>query len=181
MLGPTTLLNLGCGDYSAPGWLNLDVRQVEGVDLRCDVRKGIPLCDGCIDYTVGMHVLQDVPWKQIPAVLSELRRVLKRGGVLRLGLPDLDRAIDAYLRGDARYFYVPDSDARSIGGKLITQIIWYGSNRTPFTYDFACELLHNAEFVEVRRCAFRQTATGNPDIIALDNRERETFFVEAVK
>ena len=59
-------------------------------------------------------------------VLTELRRVLKPGGVLRLCLPDLIKGVEAYERGDRDYFLIPDEDARSLGAKLVTQLIWYG-------------------------------------------------------
>ena len=174
-------LNLGCGPRPAPGWINTDVEAFDGVQLCGDVRDGLALADRSIDYAVAIHVLQDLPWADIPKALAELRRVLKPRAVLRLGLPDLDRAIAAYQRGDAAYFHVPDQDARSLGGKLITQLIWYGSVRTPFTYDYAEELLSAAGFREIRRCAFRRTASAHPEIAALDNRERESLFVEATR
>jgi SAM-dependent methyltransferase len=176
-----TRLNVGCGLNPAAGWLNLDWRAQEGVDLCCDLRGPVPLADRCIDYAVAIHVLQDLAWADIPLALAELRRVLRPGGVLRLGLPDLDRAIEAYRRGDAAYFYVPDADARSLGAKLVTQIVWYGSVRTPFTFDFAHELLTNAGFSRIARSAFRRTDSEHAQIVELDNRERETLFVEAVK
>lgn len=153
-----------------------------GIAIIRDVRHGLPLRDDDLDYIVSMHGLQDVPYLDVVPTLRELRRVLKSGAVLRLGLPDLDRAIRAYLARDSRYFYVPDDEVRSIGGKLIVQAIWYGSVRTPFTYDFAEELLIRAGFSTVHRCAFRETRSRfAPDIVALDNRERESLFVEAVK
>ncbi|HWI14123.1 MAG TPA: hypothetical protein VNT02_07695, partial [Burkholderiales bacterium] len=101
--------------------------------------------------------------------------------VLRLAVPDLERAIDAYNRRDATYFYVPDADARTLGAKLVTQAIWYGSVRTPFTYDYAAEVLVAAGFRSVARCAYRETHSAHSDITALDNRERETLFVEATR
>jgi hypothetical protein len=61
----------------------------------------------------------------------------------------------------------------------VTQIIWYGSVRTPFTTDFAAELLQRAGFVSITRCAFGQTVSGDPELHRLDNRERESFFIEA--
>jgi SAM-dependent methyltransferase len=176
---PPTRLNWGCGPQPAPGWINADIRAYDGVDLCGDIRDGLALADHAIDYAVAIHVLQDLAWPDIPGALRELRRVLKPGAVLRLALPDLDRAIDAYRRGDAAYFYVPDADAQAIGAKLVTQIIWYGSVRTPFTFDFAAELLGQAGFGDVTRCAFRQTASPFPDIVSLDNRERESLFIEA--
>jgi SAM-dependent methyltransferase len=172
-------LNLGCGPQPPAGWVNTDAKPAEGVQLVGDIRDGLALDDHSIDYAVAIHFLQDLPWPDIPKALTEIRRVLKPGAVLRLALPDLDRAIDAYRRGDAGYFYVPDEHARSIGAKLVTQIIWYGSVLTPFNFDFAQEVLAQAGFHDIRRCAFGQTASGLAEIVMLDNRERESLFVEA--
>jgi SAM-dependent methyltransferase len=174
-------LNLGCGPNPAAGWINLDLRREQGVQLCCDLRRGLALATECADYAVGMHVLQDLPWPEIPPAVSEMYRVLKPRGVLRLGLPDLDRAIDAYRRKDAGYFYVSDAHMLSLGGKLVTQIVWYGSVRTPFTFDFARELLIKAGLASVVSCAFQRTESAHPQIVELDNRPRETLFVEATK
>ena len=146
-----------------------------------DIRSGLALDSDCMDYIVAIHVLQDLPYMDIPIALRELRRVLVPGGMLRLGLPDLDKAIQAYLARDHAYFYVPDCDARQIGTKLVTQITWYGSVRTPFTFECIEEWLIRERFREVRRCDFGQTGGSYPDIVALDNRPRESFFVEARK
>jgi hypothetical protein len=174
-------LHFGCGPCGTPGWINTDRIAAPGVDVCCDLRAGLPIAEGSLDYAVGIHVLQDMAWTEIPAVARELHRVLKPCAVLRLALPDLERSIDAYNRRDPAYFYVPDTDATSLGAKLVTQIIWYGSVRTPFTYDYAAEVLHGAGFRAVTRCAYRETHTGYADITSLDNRERESFFVEATK
>jgi hypothetical protein len=107
--------------------------------------------------------------------------VLRDGGVLRLGLPDLDRGFRAYVEGDRDYFLVPDADARSLGGKLVTQLLWYGHTRSLFTVDFIEELLRRAGFDEVVHCGFKETKSPFPEIVELDDRERESMFVEAVK
>ncbi len=179
MKNGVALLNWGCGKQPADGWINSDIQPWPGVDLPCDIRDGLPLRTASVDYAVAIHVLQDLRWEDIPVALKELHRVLRPGGVLRLGLPDLDRALEAYRRGDSYYFYVPDQDARSIGAKLITQIIWYGSVRTPFTFDYAEELLLDAGFHGIYRCPYKQTRSGFTRIVCLDNRERESLFIEA--
>lgn len=84
-------LNWGCGPCVAPGWINSDRISCKGVDVCCDIRSGLPLAAECMDYAVAIHVLQDLSWPDIAAALRELHRVLRPGGVLRLGLPDLDR------------------------------------------------------------------------------------------
>jgi hypothetical protein len=127
-----------------------------------------------------MHVLQDLAYLEIVPALRELRRVLRTGGALRAGVPDLERAIAAFLRSDATYFHVPDDEVRAPGSKLVVQAIWYGSVRTPFTWDFAREMCAKAGFREIRRAGYRATTTPHPEIVALDNRERETLFFEAL-
>ena len=173
------ILNWGCGEQIHPGWVNSDVRARPGVDLPCNIVEGLPVEDSSFDHAVSIHGLQDLPWPDIPKALSELHRVLRPGGCLRLAVPDLDRAIEAYRSGDSAYFYVPDRDARSVGAKLVTQIIWYGTVRTPFTFDYACEVLEDAGFTSVVRCAFRETKSGYKPLADLDNRERESLFMEA--
>jgi SAM-dependent methyltransferase len=177
-VGPARL-QWGCGDNPAPGWINADRNFVDGLDLQGDIRDGLALPDHSVDYAVAIHALQDLQWHDIPIALAELKRVIKPGGVLRLGLPDMDLAIAAYQRGDADHFCVPDHDAKAIGSKLVTYLIWYGSTCTPFNLDFAHEVLERAGYRDVRRCAFRETASRHAEIVTLDNRERESLFVEA--
>jgi SAM-dependent methyltransferase len=178
--GPSIGVNLGCGPMARPGWINCDSKDLPGVDLRSDLSR-LALGANYVDYIAAIHVLQDLAYEEIVPALREIRRVLKPGGVLRLAVPDIDRAINAYVHSDAAYFYVPDEHARTIGGKLVTQIIWYGSVRTPCNFDFISESLAAAGYHDICRCAFGETCSRFPQLASLDNRERETLFVEALK
>jgi predicted SAM-dependent methyltransferase len=174
-------LNWGCGGHVAPGWINSDIKDEPGIDLVCDIREGLPLETGSIDYAVSIHALPEFPYPEIVPTLRELRRVLKPGATLRLALPDLRRGIDAYLAGDDDYFKVPPHDVQSLGGRLVVQMVWYGYSRTLFTTDFALELLGKAGFVDLSECSFGVSASGVAEIVELDNREDESLFVEGKK
>ncbi|HEV8296496.1 MAG TPA: methyltransferase domain-containing protein [Acidimicrobiales bacterium] len=174
-------LNWGCGDHPEPGWVNSDLKDAPGIEISCDIRHGLPVDDATFDYVVSIHALPMIPYPHLVPVLQELRRVLRPGGVLRLGLPDVDRAIRAYQAADRSYFLVPDDDEASLGGKLIVQLLWYGWSVTLFTEDFALDLLRRAGFRDVRACNYRCTASEHADIVALDNRERESLFVEGTR
>lgn len=174
-------LNWGCGTHPQPGWINSDLKDGPGIDLTCDIRDGLPLNDASLDYVTSIHALPMISYPDLVPVLGELRRVLCDGGVLRLALPDLDKGLRAYLDGDRSHFMVPDSDEPTLSGKLIVHLLWYGYSVTLFTKEFACGLLLRAGFRSVTVCAFRETASQFPDIVELDNREHESFFIEAVK
>ena len=174
-------LNWGCGGHTLPGWINSDQKDDPAIDLSCDIRQGLPLETGSIDYAVSIHALPEVPLDGIVPVLQELRRVIKPGGVLRLALPDLLKGVAAYQRGDRDYFLVPDEDAQRLGAKLVTQLVWYGYSRTVFVPEFIEEMLYRAGFARVVHCEYRQTSSPFPQIVDLDNREAESLFVEAYK
>jgi SAM-dependent methyltransferase len=173
-------LHLGCGPVTPPDWINVDVVDRPGVDICGDVLDGLPLDDGSVDYISSQHVLQELELYDQERALRELRRVLKPGGVLRLCLPDFELAIAAYRRGDREYFGVWSWD--TVDGDFVEWMLWLRSyTRTLFTYPLAEELARKAGFSDVRRVAFRQTSSRFPDIVELDNRENESFYLEATK
>jgi hypothetical protein len=176
-----TRLNWGCGSHVAKGWINSDIKDDAGIDLVADIRRGLPLAEDSVDYAVSVHALPELPYPALAPALAELRRALKPGGVLRLVLPDLDRAIDAYRSGEADYFTVPADEVRSPGGRFIVHALWLGYTRTLFTLDFTEELLTSAGFERVRACAYRRTGGPFGRIVELDNRPEESLYVEARK
>lgn len=174
-------LNWGCGRNAAPGWINVDRSPRDGADHVCGLTDRLPFPDESFDYTVGIHSLQEVPYPAVVPVLSELRRVLRPGGVLRLGLPDLQKLIGHWQAGRIEHLLIPDDDAMTPSGKLILHALWYGHTRMLFTPEFAGELLFKAGFSRVQHCPFGQSFSEWPEIAGLDNRETESFFVEAVR
>jgi SAM-dependent methyltransferase len=178
---PIRRLNWGCGKHPEPGWINSDRKSGVGIDISCDIRDGLPLKDCSMDCVVSIHALPEVPYCDLVTTLTELRRVLKPGGVLRLGLPNLLNAVNAYQQGDCTYFAVPDEDAMTMGAKLVTQLVWYGYSRTMFVPEFAEELLRRSGFTSVASLPMGVTASRFPEIVSLDNRPRESFFMEGVR
>jgi SAM-dependent methyltransferase len=177
-------LHWGCGDDTPSGWINSDIEEGPGIDISCDILDGLPLASESIDYIYSEHALQQLKILDVVNALRELHRVLKSDGVLRLCLPDLDKAINAYQDGRRDYFWCWDWE--TISGNLITQILDYNYTRTPFTYEFAEELLRKVGFSDVRRVAHRQTTSRYPEVVDLDgwgesSREMESFYVEAFK
>jgi len=174
-------LHWGCGPITPFGWVNSDVAAAPGVDVVADIRQGLPLPAAAFDYIVSIHALPELAYGELDPALKELHRVLRPGGVLRLGLPDLDKALHAYRTGDLDYFLIGDEVVRGLASKMIVQLTWFGRSRSLFTYTFMHELLERNHFQRARLCAYRQTCSSFPGIVELDDRPLESFFVEAEK
>jgi predicted SAM-dependent methyltransferase len=82
-----------------------------------DIRKGIPHDDKSVDYIYCSHVLEHFEKWETEKILRECRRVLKKSGMMRIVLPDLERLVSKYKVGDAekfcREFYGFDKDVKS--------------------------------------------------------------------
>jgi predicted SAM-dependent methyltransferase len=71
-------LNVGCGKIKLPGWVNIDIEP--SADLIIDIRKGLPLDDGSVNFIYSEHFLEHLTYEEGRKVLEEFQRCLKVGG-----------------------------------------------------------------------------------------------------
>lgn len=93
-------VNLGCGNRFNRGkvWVNIDFTSSDPFVKAHNLREGVPLPDGSADLVYCSHLLEHFSKSEAPAFLSECRRVLRKGGVLRVVVPDLEGIATAYLK-----------------------------------------------------------------------------------
>lgn len=89
-------LHLGCGQSPIPGWLNVDVQALPGVDRVLDVRRGLPFSNVASIY--AEHFLEHLDVADGLACLAECRRVLAPDGILRISTPNLDWVLATHYR-----------------------------------------------------------------------------------
>lgn len=91
------LLNLGCGKRFHPYWTNIDfVSTGDGV-IAHNLLKGIPFPDNEFDAVYHSHVLEHFSREDGKTFMKECWRVLKKGGVVRVAIPDLEGIIRNYV------------------------------------------------------------------------------------
>ena len=98
----TDLIGVRCGeDLTEPG----KVYQVDGRSLftQLDIGKPLPFEDASVDWVYAEHLIEHVPLLTAISWLTEVRRVLAPGGVLRITTPDLRKYVEGYL-GDSGFF-----------------------------------------------------------------------------
>jgi predicted SAM-dependent methyltransferase len=83
-------LNLGCGNFPAAGWVNVDSFSDSGADVIASL-DSLPFTDGSAEMVYAGHVLEHVAPKDLSVVLREIRRVLTVDGQFCAVGPDLDR------------------------------------------------------------------------------------------
>src|SRR4030042_962249 len=91
------LVHIGCGEKNAPGFINVDARPLARMHVVTDDITSLADFDsGTVDLVYMCHILEHIKRNDLQKVLSEMKRVLKVGGVLRISVPDFDKLIEVY-------------------------------------------------------------------------------------
>ena len=105
--------------------------------------------------------------------MKECNRVLKSGGMIRVCVPDLEKFVQLYLRGERiRFLSVFFSELRNVDE-------CYGRHRFMYDYNLLCDVMEKTEFKKITRCEYRKGTT--PDLDILDVQSEMTLYVEATK
>lgn len=89
-------LHIGCGSAILPGWVNLDLREVPGVDIIDDATKLLSVKNGSCSMIYSCHVLEHISRHKIVETLTLWRSKLAEGGKLRLAVPDFEKVVSRY-------------------------------------------------------------------------------------
>ena len=179
-------LHLGCGRRVMLEWTNIDCFAAEGIAFECDFRDPLPFADGAVKMIYTEHVLEHLQEENALALLRECHRVMSSGGVIRLGVPDLEVFIRAYVSEDAAFF----KHASGIGSpsrpldtpvKVINQMARMGGHHR-FAWDFETmkSAFKSAGFTQVKKA---HAGLSEHKGLCLDDPEHafETLYVEAMK
>lgn len=90
-------LNIGCGAKAHSRWHNADlVPSVPGVSPM-DASNPLPFSDACMEVVYTSAMIEHLPRPAVPCLLAECLRVLVPGGILRVGVPNFEKACRCYL------------------------------------------------------------------------------------
>lgn len=181
-------INLCGGSIRLPGWIGVDVDPA--AQMRLDLeRDPLPWQDGTVDAIACISAINYFTPARALEILRECLRVLRPGGVLRLGTQDLRVLARRYVERDTGFFLekLPDGRDRypgeTLADKLCNWFYGFEANGHPCRYVYDDEslarLVGKAGFVAVRECRYREGDL--PDVALLDNRPEQMFFLEARK
>lgn len=89
-------LHLGCGNKKIEGYVNIDIREDVNPDLIDDISKLNEIEDNSVDVIYACHVLEHFGRHEYMDVLNRWYSVLKKGGTLRISVPNFEEVSKYY-------------------------------------------------------------------------------------
>lgn len=89
-------IHLGCGDINSPEFINVDARPAPHIHYVRDVTDLSIFPENYAHLVYACHLLEHIHRDKLKQTLWEWRRILKKGGILRLSVPDFDKLINIY-------------------------------------------------------------------------------------
>lgn len=96
-------LYLGSRDYKPEGFATVDIDPAMRPDIVADICNLSPVADESCDEVVAGHVLEHVDWPDGFLALSEFARVLRRGGSVKIAVPDFGLLSRMLLSGGSAF------------------------------------------------------------------------------
>ena len=93
-------LHLGCGDKNLDGYVHVDARKFDHVEYVTDDLSNLSMFeDDSVDEIYACHLLEHFTRIEIDegTILKEWFRVLKKGGILRIAVPNFEAIVEEYL------------------------------------------------------------------------------------
>lgn len=181
----------GKGHPRLDGWTIVDLR--ECADLVHDIAKDpLPFDDNSVDVIFTSHTLEHIVPQRLGFVLSECARVLKpadQGGLLRILVPDIAKAVRAYQNNDTSFFeaseLTPFDRQAPLGGRLMS---WFYSTSAMgnghvhcFDEEYLAYWLRRHGFGRVQRTGFGQSSLAELRSDAFDRHPNDSLCMEAWK
>lgn len=95
-------VNIAPGSRPFSGWINLDINKLPGIDYLYDCRKDLPFSNESVEAIYCEHFFEHLEYsEEAQRFIVECYRVLKKGGILRLVVPDAKKFLNAYSSGDS--------------------------------------------------------------------------------
>lgn len=179
-------LNLGCGPYIKPGWINID-SHFRDADLQLDLREEFPFRDGSASIVYSSHFFEHLEYPdQAMKFLRESWRVLKPGGILSLGVPDTEWPIISYANGDSEYFRLArDRFHPKWCDTRMHNLNYHFRQGTEhkYAYDFEtlAKILNEVGFVSVERRPFKPGLDSENRRVAFLPLGTASLYVDAYK
>lgn len=173
--------HIGCGPIYLDGWVNIDISYAHKTDIRCDILNH-DFGENEFDVIYLCHVFEHFSVQQGAYALTLFHKWLKPGGILRLAVPSLELAAQAYVGGsDMKFLYGSDFKGYYLHDTPCERFNFFMKEwEHKLTYDFPQLnlMLSNAGFRNIERKEANSTAIPG---FEHDRFISESIYVECIK
>jgi predicted SAM-dependent methyltransferase len=177
------ILDVGCGQNTRVQNINLDYDWFPGIDVCCDIRKGLPFRDGYVAGIFTEHCIEHISFDEALFALREFHRIMVAGAYIRIIVPDLEIYIDRYREfhstGSLTFYQSQGASSRSPAVSINALFRRHGHQ---FIYDFPTlqAMLDQVGFVGIRKMKFGDSQDTRL-LLDTPHRQIESLYVEAKK
>jgi SAM-dependent methyltransferase len=146
----------------------------------------IPCAAGSVAAVYSSHMIEHLDRSEARAFLTEVKRLLRPGGVVRIAAPDLSRLVSAYLAtGDADSFisgcYLGLDRPAGLSGRLRWALAGPRHHLWMYDGESLTRLLSEAGFAAAAVVSPGLTRIAEPGQLDLFERAAESVYVEAIR
>jgi len=150
----------------------------------CDATRHIPHQDNSVDVIYASHMMEHLSRENARNFLREALRVLKPNGVIRLALPDIQIAVQTYLKEkDADEFirgiYVEAPPVKTLKDKLSLMLVGYRHHQWMYDGASLVKLLSEIGFSNAAVQPAGETMIENHGALNLSERAEQSVYAEA--
>lgn len=174
--GDDVALHLGCGHSRPPGWLNIDMFGT-AADLPWDLRRPLPFAPRSIAAIFSEHLYEHLPYAAGNSLTEQCFRLLRPGGVIRIGVPDAGKYLESYC-GDGAFLRIhrPQAPTRMLA---VAEVFYRHGHVSAWDAGTLCLLLADAGFSNPHTCDW-----GVSELVPAPDqahRRTESLYVEAFR
>src|SRR3954454_6326461 len=151
LAGPLRL-HLGSGNEHKNGWAHVDLSGYP-VEAAWNLARPLPLRDGSAEGVFHEHLLEHLTLEEGLRFCRECHRLLRQGGVLRIGVPDAGAAARSYVEGSGA-FLERVRPGRPTAMLALQELFYYPGHRTMYDFETLALLFRAAGFDEPEQRAF---------------------------
>ena len=205
-------INLGCGPGGIDGWINYDwgllplinkfpfvvkmLVKIKAINpsyitrwpkfFLFDIRKKFKENNSSTDVVYCSQVLEHLEYWQALDVSKEVYRILKKGGIYRVSVPDAQKIMSLYKKNKNADMMAkniwgfeknikPQNWLQKIGRYFIRDHQWL------FDEQSMIKLLSSAGFNKIKICDYRIGMCPDIDELDLVDHQKTSLYIEAIK
>jgi len=178
-------LHFGCGTKIIEGWFNIDGWKGDKSrlpDFLMDLRCPLPFSNVSTNFIFAEHTMEHFDFKEGMKIYTEFYRILKKGGVLRIVVPDLEKYCLNYINKNVEWFKIVEPEV-SIPALVINKMMYNNFHKVFYDFDTLQEMLRKAGFRKIIRSSLKSSKYPEFYDCQTDNKRHETLslYVEAIK